>query len=392
MPSCPQRRTARLAATLIAAVIGLGLLAGPDGAERAAGGAVERHDGTDVAFDSHPIRTARTYRIAASARSRTVQTGETITIVGSVRTRPDQGRAKPRPVALTERHQGRWKRISSTRSSRFGAVTFTVDAGAVATTRTFRVETRRFRGMPGGATGQTRVRVVGAAPPPTPVPTAPAPATPPAPTDVDPAEPLPAGYVGAGDAAAWAFMFSGGGRWNPCRVIRWTYNPTAQGYDALADVQRAFAKISGVSGLRFTYVGPTEWRYLGNLNDPAFPSAQADIAVGWANELELPSLAGGVIGYGGGRGGYTQTPGADVKVLISRGYLVLDNGDVLPGGFDGNSWGPVVLHEILHSLGLGHVADQQQLMFPMLWEGNARFGAGDITGMQRVGAAPGCLS
>ena len=113
------------------------------------------------------------------------------------------------------------------------------------------------------------------------------------------------------------------------------------------------------------------------------------MVVGWADAGELGKLSGNVVGVGGGRG-WTIT-GADVAYRMERGYLTLDNGHVLPGGFDRSGWGQVILHEILHAVGLGHAGEQVQLMYETAHAGNITFGAGDITGMKKVGAPSGCL-
>ena len=106
-------------------------------------------------------------------------------------------------------------------------------------------------------------------------------------------ERLPAGYVGAGSARDWHFLFQGGGRWNPCKPIRWSYNPAGQRYGrALADVSRAFAKISGVSGLRFKYVGRTTYRYLGVRSEKRFPSTRTDMVISWASPKAMPAWPG----------------------------------------------------------------------------------------------------
>jgi len=360
---------------LVAGVVSAALLAGPaTGAARdAASAPATSADETTVVSDADPVRVRKSFPVVASARIGTVQVGKKIRIVGSVTTR----HAK-RPLTLTERKHRKWKVIARKKSNRVGAYKFKVPAGGKAKVRVFRVETKRFHGLRGGTTRALKIRVVAA--PPT------------APTDFDAPEFLPAGYVGAGTTAyglGWK-VYDGGARWNPCRTIRWAYNPTGEKYAALPDVQRAFARLAGISGLRFRYVGGTPWRYLGNLNDPAFPASTADIAVGWANEAELPTLAGNTVGYGGWSGGTIQ--GADVLYKINRGYLILDNGATLQPGFDQVGWGSVSMHEIMHSLGLDHAGEPVQMMYPELTAQNVNPGAGDITGLGKVGSASGCLN
>lgn len=332
---------------------------------------------------SDQVRARTTYRVAAVPRADQVPVGGTIRIEGSVRTKPPGGKARARPVTLQEKESGAWVLVASRRSTKVGAYAFEIPSGDVAAVRTFRVTASRFNGLPAGATRPIVVEVVAE-------PDEPGPDPDPGTDEYDNPEELPDGYVGAGSASSWAYLFEGGGRWNPCVVIRWAYNADGQGYAALADVQRAFAKISGASGLRFRYVGATDWRYLGQVNAPDFPADRADVVVGWANEDELPDLEGSVVGVGGGRGWSVE--GEDVDVRMDRGYLTLDNGDVLPGGFDQSGWGQVMLHEVLHALGLGHADQPVQVMYGTASSKNIRFGAGDLTGMARVGAPAGCLS
>jgi hypothetical protein len=214
--------------------------------------------------------------------------------------------------------------------------------------------------------------------------------------DFDPAEGLPEGYAGAGSTSDWTYLFDAqpdrfGSRWDPCTVITWTYNATSEAYDALGDVRRAFAKISGASGLRFKYLGNQQGhRFVGDNDD--LDTMTEKMVVGWAGEDELPDLDGGTVGVGGGLAHLVS--GADVDLQMFQGYLTLDNdpSTALAPGFNGLGWGQVMMHEILHALGLGHAKGGDQLMYGMATSQNYQFGAGDITGMQKVGAPAGCLS
>lgn len=329
--------------------------------------------------------------MAGAAARRTVVVGEKIRLRGGVVTKPRRGTAEPRPIRLTERKHGRWELVATTTSTRSGAWSFRIGAGAAARTRVFRAEAPRFNRLPAARADSVRVRVVprAATPPPVAPPSAPPPVTPATPSEpsgssgiVTP-EYLPAGYVPLGRADDWTFLIAGGSRWNPCEPIEWTYNPTGQGYDALADVRRAFARISGVSGLTFTYVGTSESRYLGT---DASVDRSVDMVVGWANDTEFPRLGGSVIGIGGGFAAWTRS-----GYRMTNGYLTLDNTAVLNPGFGTYGWGLVAEHEILHALGLGHAGESVQLMYPMLTRATLMFGAGDVEGMQRIGAAAGCF-
>jgi hypothetical protein len=195
-----------------------------------------------------------------------------------------------------------------------------------------------------------------------------------------------------GAADDWTYLFTGGARWNPCTTIEWAYNPAGGYAGSLADMQEAFDRLAARTGLTFSYVGATTYvPWTGG----TFP-AGADIALGWADATQVSSLSGSTVGVGGGSTSSTRA-GADVPAKIVRGQVVFDKGDLLRlrQGYDGSgsgTWGQVFVHEVMHALGLGHAAGAEQVMYPSITATNHRFGAGDLTGLGRVGASAGCLS
>ena len=79
---------------------------------------------------------------------------------------------------------------------------------------------------------------------------------------------------------------------------------------------------------------------------------------------------------------------------LVRGRMVLDSESPLRPGFhpSGNpTWGQVMLHELMHVVGLGHAGGRDQVMFASANAENHRLGAGDIGGLRAVGSARGCL-
>ena len=160
------------------------------------------------------------------------------------------------------------------------------------------------------------------------------------------------------------------GRWNPCAPITWLFNAESSppgGEEVVAD---AFGWLGSITGLSFRYGGRTT-------TEPQ-PVLRDTIIVGWRRGI-------GAAGIGG-----------PVTVSTSRGFrhvsgAVQLNADLpLPAGWGSGAWGPVVLHELAHVLGLDHVDDPEQLMYPV-GSHQYDFASGDLAGLHRLGSAPGCL-
>lgn len=176
-------------------------------------------------------------------------------------------------------------------------------------------------------------------------------------------------------------------RWDPCTTIRVRVNhsdPRAPA-DADALVTAALTRLEVASGLHLEVVGSTTFMpYAGTgLRQP-----DADLVIAWTDAATVPALAGDVAGQGGAT--WTTTRAAS---RIWRAHLVLDVEDPLQPGFaKGRSVGTALLHELGHTVGLTHVDDPEQVMSAGLGEvSRPTFQAGDLAGLQRVGAAAGCL-
>ena len=57
---------------------------------------------------------------------------------------------------------------------------------------------------------------------------------------------------------------------------------------------------------------------------------------------------------------------------------------------DPEQMGALLRHEIGHMVGLGHIGDPAQIMYPQLLPGMELYGPGDIEGLWWLGAAQGC--
>jgi predicted Zn-dependent protease len=72
---------------------------------------------------------------------------------------------------------------------------------------------------------------------------------------------------------------------------------------------------------------------------------------------------------------------------MKRGVHGLDK------GFNaGGSVGTLLLHELGHAVGLRHVSDDSQVMYPVIGKTSpAGYAAGDRTGLAKVGRGAGCM-
>ena len=336
---------------------------------------------TVVTQDGVRLRKASPIVVTAPKK---VTTGSRIPFVGDVVVKGK----RPRPVTVAERTGGTWRVVGRATSKANGTFRVRVAAGKAVGTRVFRAQAARVRGLAALRTGVVRVKVTKK-----PVSTG---------TDIpgtdeyDAAEGLPASYAAAGPKNDWSYLFDDDEqhsvRWDPCdgqdpQVIRWRYNASGQEYHARADVTRAIAKISGVTGLKFKYVGATSFSYRGQ-SEAGIPG-NADLFVSWANDKQYEILEDGVVGVGGG---FATSQGAgelQTEWRMYAGYLTLDNGaPQVAQGFTGSGWGQIMMHEVLHAMGLGHAQNAQQLMAPFASDSNFQFGAGDLTGMHKIGLRP----
>lgn len=139
-----------------------------------------------------------------------------------------------------------------------------------------------------------------------------------------------------------------------------------QGYPDL--VAAAVDTVNGAGGSTFVVTGETDDReFTGRQRGP--------VLLGWADEEEVPALAGEVAGLGGPV--YLTGPGGGGRAV--GGMVVIDT-DLPRGWLRGVDEEAVIAHELLHVLGLGHTDDPDQLMADR-HTGQDGLGEGDLAGV-----------
>lgn len=153
-----------------------------------------------------------------------------------------------------------------------------------------------------------------------------------------------------------------------CSTVFWSYShkgapKSASRKSVRADIAGAFSRIKPYVGLEFKEV-----------KSGSFGPGDSFITLDW-NYKSVRSAAGSGGHYldGSRTVGYVN--------LNPRSWWPRDEqyrGFGSRNGVPGRGW--LVVHEILHSLGLGHTVQGDQIMAPVIRQ--ARFGAGDIKGLR----------
>jgi hypothetical protein len=220
-----------------------------------------------------------------------------------------------------------------------------------------------------------------------------APAPAPAPVPV-PDEGMPATGDALGDPDDYTFITATHARWNPCSTISYRVNTAHGPATALQDTEGAVERIEEATGLDLEYVGPTE--IIPQDSSATGYPADTQIVIAWASREQSPMITReDVAGVAGplGWGGTVEADGTDI-VTWRRGTVVLNSAfNWLPPGFGtGTTVGKLLMHEIGHVVGLGHAAGTSQVMYPTLMRGYpSAWGAGDLSGLWRLGADQGCI-
>jgi hypothetical protein len=186
-------------------------------------------------------------------------------------------------------------------------------------------------------------------------------------------------------------------RWDPCETITYAINASGISPPVRPDLEEALARVTDVTGIDFAPVGTTRETFFSAYRRMRYRGVirEAELILMWVDHEEYEAIRRRL-----------QDPRPSIafaKTMVGLyadrdqyfgGIIVLDANATVRRGFgDTYAHGSVLLHELGHILGLGHVKDPHQLMYsgrrPDL--GLTGFAAGDLEGLRRLGEDAGCL-
>ncbi len=171
--------------------------------------------------------------------------------------------------------------------------------------------------------------------------------------------------------------------WDPCKTVEYAVNPAGMPEGARPMIDRAIARISAASGLAFEDAGDTDRRpFTGSL---VRLGGSNPVVIGWADAGEYAELGGDVAGLGGG----AAEDGATGRLHYVTGGVVLDREVFTAANVAERPrvMEAIVVHELAHVVGLGHVGEPMELMFGDN-AGQVELGPGDREGLARLGSVP----
>lgn len=171
--------------------------------------------------------------------------------------------------------------------------------------------------------------------------------------------------------------------YDPCQAIEYQVNDLLAPPGTAGIVKRAVARISRATGLQFRYVGRTD--RLPDYTESLLRPSREPVVIAWTTPEAVPELAGEVAGLGGSTPRLHDFSG-DLEYVT--GAVALDAPalhEILTRPEGVAQVGAIVIHELAHIVGLGHVGDPHELMYDDN-AGQVDLGPGDREGLALLGS------
>lgn len=174
--------------------------------------------------------------------------------------------------------------------------------------------------------------------------------------------------------------------YDPCRAVHYVVNPVLMPPGGQRLIDEAVAAVSAATGLVLVDDGATDEPLQDDrelVQVQRYGDRWAPVLIGWSNAAAYPALAGDVVGVGGSA---LVQPRGPASARLVTGQIALDVDGLVPLMQRGHSdqVRAIVMHELAHVVGLDHVEDPGQLMYPRNL-GLTAFSAGDLEGLALLG-------
>lgn len=199
---------------------------------------------------------------------------------------------------------------------------------------------------------------------------------------------VPNGMAGPPSSGPYTFLYQQNAgdtpaRWNPCAAIPYSVNLAGAPPFALAEIDKAVAKVEAATGLDLVYQGQTAAG-----NDGVAPAGSKAV-ISFVNSSENSRISN-VAGLGGG----SYYPAWNGRpAYVANGYVLINESYNYSQGTSSSGLEGLLLHEIGHMVGLNHVQTTDEVMYGTMHNlPSGGYGPGDKAGLWHLGAAQGCIA
>ena len=186
-------------------------------------------------------------------------------------------------------------------------------------------------------------------------------------------------------------------RWNPCATITYAVNAAGATSPVRADLKEALRRVTRATGIEFRSVGTTTETFIRAYQRMRYKGVirEAELILIWVDHDGYVAILRRLhdprpsIAFAKTMAGLTAH-----QDQYFGGIVVMDADATATRGFGYRyAHGSVLLHELGHIMGLGHVKDPMQLMYSGRQPTFSvrTYGPGDLEGLRRLGMDAGCL-
>lgn len=173
---------------------------------------------------------------------------------------------------------------------------------------------------------------------------------------------------------------------DPCRPVHYVVRAAHTPPGGQALITRAVAAVSAATGLRFVFDGATTEPLI-DTREPyqvaRYGDRWAPVLIAWASAAEVPDFGVDIAGETGTQS--VHRANGQLAYVTGQVYLDATKATRMRKQGDSKVIQGIVVHELGHLVGLGHVNDPSQVMFPRASRTVVGYQAGDLAGLAALG-------